>query len=114
GRLMAAAVEQHHDDKGICWPMPIAPFQVHLVGLGLGEAALRADTEKAYADLRAAKIEVLFDDREEAQAGVKFNDADLIGIPIRSASLNFTPACASSRSTNNTFNFSARRSSYAL
>lgn len=83
GRLMAAAVEQHHDEKGICWPMPIAPFHVHLVGLGLSDAALRASAEQAYDDLQAANIEVLYDDREEAQAGVKFNDADLIGIPIR-------------------------------
>jgi prolyl-tRNA synthetase len=83
GRLMAAAVEQHHDDKGIIWPMAIAPFQVHLVGLGLNDAAIREAAERTYGELTAAGIEVLFDDRDDAQAGVKFNDADLIGIPIR-------------------------------
>ena len=83
GRLMAAAVEQHHDDKGMCWPMPIAPFHIHLVGLGLGDAAIKAQAEQVYADLRGAGFEVLFDDRDEMQAGVKFNDADLIGLPIR-------------------------------
>ncbi|MBI5879494.1 MAG: proline--tRNA ligase [Chloroflexi bacterium] len=83
GRLMAAAVEQHHDDKGIIWPMPIAPFQVHLVGLGLNDAAMREAAEAMYRDLQAGGFDVLFDDREEAQAGVKFNDADLVGIPIR-------------------------------
>jgi prolyl-tRNA synthetase len=83
GRLMAAAVEQHHDDKGMCWPMPIAPFQIHLLGLGLGDAAIKAQAEQIYADLLKADFEVLFDDREDVQAGVKFNDADLIGLPIR-------------------------------
>jgi len=83
GRLMAAAVEQHHDEKGMCWPMPIAPFHIHLVGLGLGDATIKAQAEQMYANLRGAGFEVLFDDREEVQAGVKFNDADLIGLPIR-------------------------------
>jgi prolyl-tRNA synthetase len=83
GRLMAAAVEQHHDEKGICWPMPIAPFHIHLVGLGLGDAAIKARAEQMYLELREAGFEVLFDDRDDAQAGVKFNDADLIGLPIR-------------------------------
>jgi prolyl-tRNA synthetase len=83
GRLMAAAIEQHHDDKGILWPMPIAPFHVHIVGLNLGEAHVKEAAEKLYRELSEAKYEVLYDDREDAQAGVKFNDADLIGIPIR-------------------------------
>lgn len=83
GRLAAAAIEQHHDEKGITWPLPIAPFHIHLVGLGLNEPEVKTQTETVYQALLDAKFEVLYDDREDAQAGVKFNDADLIGIPIR-------------------------------
>ncbi|MBI1802579.1 MAG: proline--tRNA ligase [Chloroflexi bacterium] len=83
GRLAAAAVEQHHDDKGICWPPPIAPYHIHLIGLGLADPQLRQTAETLYQELLRARLEVLYDDREDAQAGVKFNDADLIGIPIR-------------------------------
>ena len=82
GRTMAAIVEQSHDDKGIIWPMSIAPYQVALVGLDLDKAETREAAEKLYADLEAAGVEVLYDDRDE-RAGVKFNDADLIGLPIR-------------------------------
>ena len=82
GRLLAAAIEQNHDDKGIIWPLPIAPYRVYLCPLyrentGVGETA-----EKLYAELDSAGFEVLFDDRQESP-GVKFNDADLLGIPIR-------------------------------
>ncbi len=79
GRLLACVAEEHHDDKGLIWPESIAPYQVHLVGLG--EEA-RATADQLYIDLRAAKIEVIYDDRDE-RPGVKFNDADLIGIPLR-------------------------------
>ncbi|MGI2336349.1 MAG: proline--tRNA ligase [Dehalogenimonas sp.] len=82
GRLLAAAIEQNHDDKGIIWPMPIAPYQVHLVGLGLENEPVKAKAEKLYAELTAAGIEVLYDDRAESP-GVKFNDADLLGMPLR-------------------------------
>ena len=82
GRLLAAAIEQNHDDKGIIWPMPIAPYQVHLCGLGLENEAVKTKAEKLYADLTAAGIEVLYDDRQESP-GVKFNDADLLGMPLR-------------------------------
>ena len=82
GRTMAAIVEQSHDDKGIIWPMSIAPYHVSLVGLDLDKAETREAAEKLYADLEAAGVEVLYDDRDE-RAGVKFNDADLIGLPIR-------------------------------
>ncbi|MEN8614045.1 proline--tRNA ligase [Dehalogenimonas sp. THU2] len=82
GRLLAAAIEQNHDDKGIIWPMPIAPYQVHLCGLGLENSPVREKAEKLYDDLKAAGIEVLFDDRQESP-GVKFNDADLLGMPLR-------------------------------
>jgi prolyl-tRNA synthetase len=81
GRTAAAAVEQNHDDKGIIWPFPIAPFHVHL--LPLGQSAAVADaTEKLYDALQQAGLEVLWDDRDE-RAGVKFNDADLIGAPFQ-------------------------------
>ena len=81
-RLMAGAIEQNHDDKGIIWPASIAPYQVHLCSLYRDGTAVAEVSEKLYADLQAAGIEVLFDDRSESP-GVKFNDADLIGCPYR-------------------------------
>jgi prolyl-tRNA synthetase len=82
-RIVAAAVEAHHDEAGMAWPASIAPFDVHLVGLGLHrDAELSAAAEELYGELRMAGLEVLYDDRDES-AGVKFNDADLIGIPLR-------------------------------
>lgn len=81
-RLLAVAVEQSHDDKGMLWPFGIAPYSVALVGLDLEKAENRAIAEQLYANLTAAGIEVLYDDRAET-AGVKFNDADLIGLPLR-------------------------------
>lgn len=78
GRLMACVAEEHNDDYGLCWPISIAPYEVHLVALRGGfEAA-----EDVYLQLQEAGLEVLFDDRNESP-GVKFNDADLIGAPIR-------------------------------
>ncbi|KSV18812.1 proline--tRNA ligase [Dehalococcoides mccartyi] len=82
GRLLAAAIEQNHDEKGIIWPMPIAPYQVHICGLFLDNPAVSQAAEKIYTELEAQGVEVLFDDRE-LTAGVKFNDADLLGIPLR-------------------------------
>ena len=82
GRLLAAAVEQSHDDKGIIWPLPIAPFQVHLCTLKAEDNKVSETAEKIYADFNTAGIDVLYDDRDESP-GVKFNDADLIGIPLR-------------------------------
>ena len=79
GRLMACVAEEHHDDRGLCWPVALAPFGVHLCVLG--ENALPA-AEGLYEDLRSAGLEVLFDDRLE-RPGVQFADADLIGVPIR-------------------------------
>ena len=82
GRLLACVAEEHHDDKGLSWPITVAPFPVHIVSLALaGSPALEA-AERTCAALEAAGIEVLFDDRTESP-GVKFADADLIGIPIR-------------------------------
>lgn len=81
-RVIAATVEQSHDDKGIIWPSGIAPFQVHLIGLNLDQPKIRKKAEKLYATLVKKGIEVLFDDRE-ISPGKKFADSDLIGIPIR-------------------------------
>jgi prolyl-tRNA synthetase len=81
-RLLAAAVECNHDDKGIVWPVSIAPFHVYLCALYREGSKVAEVSEKLYNELTVAGIEVLFDDREESP-GVKFNDADLIGIPFR-------------------------------
>ena len=82
-RIVAAAIEQNHDERGIIWPAPIAPFQVVLVSLNLQKSArVREVSDRLYAELTAAGIEVLYDDRD-ARAGVKFADAELLGIPHR-------------------------------
>jgi prolyl-tRNA synthetase len=83
GRTVAAAVEQSHDDDGIIWPMPIAPFEVVVTSVGKEDSVLRTAFE-VYEKLVAAGIDVLFDDRDE-RPGVKFKDADLIGFPLRIA-----------------------------
>ncbi len=80
-RLMAVIVEKHHDADGIIWPESVAPYQVHLLHLGKGVEVLAA-AEALYTTLQQAGFEVLYDDRE-ASAGVKFKDADLLGIPWR-------------------------------
>ena len=82
GRIMATLVEQSHDEKGIIWPFSIAPYHVALIGLDLEKEENRQVAEQLYADLTAAGVEVLYDDRAET-AGVKFNDADLVGLPLR-------------------------------
>lgn len=83
GRTMAAIVEIHHDKKGIVWPDIVAPYQVHLLGLDLQNKEVKQHAEKVYQELLSKNIEVLYDDRVEVSAGVKFADADLIGIPWR-------------------------------
>jgi len=80
-RLMAAAIEQHHDDDGIQWPMSIAPYQAVVLALG-NDDEVTEEAKQIYERLKAAGVETLFDDRDE-RPGVKFKDADLIGIPIR-------------------------------
>jgi prolyl-tRNA synthetase len=80
-RLMAIIVEQYHDADGIVWPAAVAPHQLHLLSLGKGEE-VRAAAERLYDDLRAAGWDLLYDDRD-ISAGVKFKDADLIGVPLR-------------------------------
>lgn len=83
GRLMGCLAEAYHDDKGLKLPISVAPFEVHLVLLGgKDSAAVRQLAEQFYTQMQAAGLEVLYDDREESP-GVKFNDADLIGIPLR-------------------------------
>ena len=82
-RVVAAAIEQNHDDKGIAWPAPLAPFDVVLVGLNWEKSArVRETAEALYRELAAAGVEVLLDDRD-ARPGVKFADAELTGIPHR-------------------------------
>lgn len=82
GRLMAVIVEQSHDEKGIIWPASVAPYHVSLLGLDMDKSEIAQAAEQLYADLQAAGIDVLFDDRLES-AGIKFNDADLVGLPLR-------------------------------
>ena len=83
GRLLAAAIEQNHDDKGIVFPPPIAPYQAHLVGLNLTDPTVVEAADALYDRLWQSGIETLYDDRREEAAGVKFNDADLLGMPVR-------------------------------
>ena len=82
-RLLAVVAEEHHDDKGLVWPASVAPFQVHLAALGAGRSADVAEAADVLHDrLAAAGVEVLYDDRD-VSPGVKFADADLLGIPVR-------------------------------
>jgi len=81
-RIMACFIEQHHDDKGIIWEKPLAPFDVHLIALNMKNELVAETSEKIYNELQQNGIKVLFDDRDAA-AGFKFNDADLIGMPIQ-------------------------------
>ncbi len=81
-RLIAAAIEANHDERGIIWPDELAPYHVHLVGLNLDRPEVRDTAESLYRGLLAAGVATLYDDRQES-AGVKFNDADLLGMPWR-------------------------------
>jgi prolyl-tRNA synthetase len=81
GRLLACIAEEHNDDNGLIWPITVAPFQVHMVMIGKDEE-INKTAESLYEELQALGVEVLFDDRKE-QPGVKFTDADLIGLPLR-------------------------------
>jgi len=81
-RIISAAIEQNHDSRGICWPVPIAPFEVALLGLQMKDESVAAASEKLYAGLTERGLEVLFDDRPQ-RPGFKFNDADLVGIPFQ-------------------------------
>jgi prolyl-tRNA synthetase len=81
-RTVAAAIEQHHDDAGICWPAPLAPFGAHVVPVNAKDETLTSAAERVATELVAAGVDVLVDDRDE-RPGVKFKDADLIGLPVR-------------------------------
>jgi prolyl-tRNA synthetase len=82
GRTVAAAIEQNHDDQGIIWPVPLAPFEVVIVPLGDRDENVVQVAESLYTELRRRGVDVLLDDRPE-RPGVKFKDADLIGFPVR-------------------------------
>jgi len=82
GRTVAAAIEQNHDKDGIIFPIPIAPFEVIILPLQMHDTGVVETAEKIYTELLDIKVDTLLDDRDE-RAGVKFNDADLLGIPIR-------------------------------
>lgn len=81
-RTVAAAIEQNHDENGIIWPIPLAPFTAIVVPVSQNDDTVSAAAERIYRDLQARSVEVLLDDREE-RPGVKFKDADLLGIPLR-------------------------------
>tara|TARA_Y100001933_G_scaffold228994_1_gene244939 strand:+ start:321 stop:2108 length:1788 start_codon:yes stop_codon:yes gene_type:complete len=81
-RLAQAAIEQNHDKDGICWPIQIAPFQVILIPINIKDSHQKKLSEKIYSEFISNQIDVLLDDRDE-RAGIKFKDADLIGIPFR-------------------------------
>jgi prolyl-tRNA synthetase len=81
-RTVAAAIEQHHDDAGIVWPAPLAPYGALVVPVSQADAQLRETAERLATELEAAGVDTLLDDRDE-RPGVKFKDADLIGLPVR-------------------------------
>jgi prolyl-tRNA synthetase len=81
-RTVAAAIEQHHDADGICWPLPLAPVTVQLVPVNWGDEQSRTTAEALYSQLLTAGVDTLLDDRDE-RPGVKFKDADLLGTPLR-------------------------------
>jgi len=82
-RVLACYIEQNNDEHGIIWKNPLAPFDIHLLGLNMKKKAVINATEKIYKDLIEEGFDVLFDDRRTVQAGFKFSDADLIGLPIQ-------------------------------
>jgi prolyl-tRNA synthetase len=81
-RIAAAAIEQNHDKDGIIWPDTIAPLQIHLLVVNVKEPKMATVAERLYAEMSGAGLEVLHDDRDE-RPGVKFKDADLLGLPLR-------------------------------
>jgi prolyl-tRNA synthetase len=82
GRTMAAAIEQNHDENGIIWPVPIAPWEIIVLPLQTNDEKVMEAAEKIYSDLKNAGMDVVLDDRKE-RAGFKFKDADLIGYPMQ-------------------------------
>jgi len=82
-RIFACYIEQNYDDKGIIWRKPLAPYDVHLIGLNMKNATVSDTSNKLYEEISKEGFEVLFDDRSDVSAGVKFNDADLLGMPVQ-------------------------------
>ena len=82
GRLAASVCEAHHDNYGPIWPLSIAPWQVHLCCVRADDGPVRTFADNLYDQLQSEKIEVIYDDRA-VSAGVKFSDADLLGVPVR-------------------------------
>jgi prolyl-tRNA synthetase len=82
-RVLACYLEQNHDERGIVWDQNLAPFQIHLIGLNMKNEEINSAATKLYEELTSAHYDVLFDDRMDASAGFKFNDADLMGMPIQ-------------------------------
>jgi prolyl-tRNA synthetase len=82
-RCLALVVETHHDEKGICWPKNLTPYQVHLLGLELDNLQVKKAADSLYKKLKESGLDVLYDDRANITPGEKFADADLIGIPLR-------------------------------
>ncbi|HWQ28254.1 MAG TPA: His/Gly/Thr/Pro-type tRNA ligase C-terminal domain-containing protein, partial [Dehalococcoidia bacterium] len=82
GRILAGVIEEHRDERGIVWPLTVAPYHAHVIAIGADQPDVRQAADALVADLEAAGVETLYDDRDE-RPGVKFNDADLIGLPFR-------------------------------
>ena len=82
-RLVGAVIEAYHDERGITWPESVAPYRVGLINLRPGDAACAAMGEDLYGRLRAAGVEVLYDDRADESPGVRFATMDLIGLPLQ-------------------------------
>ncbi|MEJ2615171.1 MAG: His/Gly/Thr/Pro-type tRNA ligase C-terminal domain-containing protein, partial [Ignavibacteriaceae bacterium] len=82
-RVLACYIEQNHDENGIVWDNVLAPFQIHLMGLNMKKEEIINTSGNLYDELTSAGFEVLYDDRIDVQAGVKFNDADLLGMPVQ-------------------------------
>ena len=82
-RVLACYIEQNHDENGIVWDNTLAPFQIHLMGLNMKKEEIISTCENIYSELTAGGFEVLYDDRNDVQAGVKFNDGDLLGLPVQ-------------------------------
>ncbi|MFH1197998.1 MAG: proline--tRNA ligase [bacterium] len=82
-RVMACYLEQNYDEHGIIWDAHLAPYHIHLMGLNMKSENVKNTSEKLYNELTAAGYEVLFDDRDDVSAGFKFNDADLLGMPLQ-------------------------------
>lgn len=82
-RIFACYIEQNYDEKGIIWKKPLAPFDIHLIGLNMKNNLVAETSNRLYDDLQKEGFEVLFDDRNDVSAGFKFNDADLLGMPVQ-------------------------------